>query len=239
MRKKLREGGKMPSENSKRRRGGEHEALLEQLKDERGKRVVFVSHCLLNENVRYLGGAFRRGGVEEVIMAFIQQGIGIYQMPCPEQRAWGGVLKRYILPWYGSKGTLRYAIATRMLGVFLWYTWQVYRRLAMRVVHDIADYVLSGFEVVGIVGIGGSPSCGVRRTLDIKRSLVVAASCPVQKLNREAFNEAAVAACVIDGEGMFEHALRRGLEQRGLLVPFIEHDILAEMRGNLSSVCPA
>jgi hypothetical protein len=60
----------MPGENSKRlrRRGGEHEALLEQLKDERGKRVVFVSHCLLNENVRYLGGTFRRSGVEEVIM---------------------------------------------------------------------------------------------------------------------------------------------------------------------------
>jgi len=231
----------VPGENSKRlrRRGSEHDALLEQLKDERGKRIVFVSHCLLNENVRYLGGAFRRSGVEEVIMAFLQQGIGIYQMPCPEQRAWGGVLKRYILPWYGSKGTLRYAIAKQMLGVFLWYTRHVYRRLAKRVVHDIEDYVLSGFKVVGIVGIGGSPSCGVRRTLDIKRSLVVAASCPVQQLNREAFNEAAVAACVIDGEGMFEHALRRRLERRGLPVPFIEHDIVAEMRGKLSSVSPA
>jgi hypothetical protein len=86
----------------------EHEALLEQLKDERGKRVVFVSHCLLNENVRYLGGAFRRSGVEEVIMNFLRQGVGICQMPCPEQRAWGGVLKRYILPLYGSKGTLLY-----------------------------------------------------------------------------------------------------------------------------------
>ncbi len=66
----------MPSENSKRfrRRARQHEALQEQLKDGRGKRVVFVSHCLLNENVRYLGGALRRGRVEEVIMGFLRQG---------------------------------------------------------------------------------------------------------------------------------------------------------------------
>lgn len=28
------------------------ELLLERLKDERSKRVIFVSHCLLNENTR-------------------------------------------------------------------------------------------------------------------------------------------------------------------------------------------
>ncbi len=123
-----------------------------------------------------------------------------------------------------------------MISVFLWYTRQVYRRLAKRVVRDIEDYILSGFEVVGVVGIGGSPSCGIRRTLDIKRSLIVAASCPVQQLSREMFNEAAIAACVIDGEGMFEQALRRRLARRGLSVPFIEHDLLAEMRGTVSSI---
>ena len=40
------------------------QVLLERLDDERSKKVVFISHCLLNENVRYLGGAFptrRRG----------------------------------------------------------------------------------------------------------------------------------------------------------------------------------
>ncbi len=41
--------------------------LSERLRDERGKRVVFVSHCLLNENTRYLGGAFHSGGVLEIV----------------------------------------------------------------------------------------------------------------------------------------------------------------------------
>jgi len=230
----------MLGDNSRRHRARvrKHEALLERLKDERGKRVVFVSHCLLNQNVRYLGGAFRQGGVDEVIDGYLREGIGIYQMPCPEQRAWGGVLKRYILPWYGSKGTLRYALATPMFSVFLWYTRQVYRRLAIRVVRDIEDYVRSGFEVVGIVGIGGSPSCGVRRTLDLKRSFDVAASCPLQQLNRETFNETVLVGCIIDGEGLFETALRQRLGRRGLSVPFFEHDVVAEMRGSQSSIRP-
>jgi len=63
--------------------------LQERLKDERGKKVVFVSHCLLNENTRYLGGAFRKAGVDEIIMELQRQGIGIVQMKCPEQKAWG------------------------------------------------------------------------------------------------------------------------------------------------------
>jgi hypothetical protein len=40
--------------------------LSERLSDERGKRVVFVSHCLLNENARYPGGAFHSGAVPEI-----------------------------------------------------------------------------------------------------------------------------------------------------------------------------
>ncbi len=203
---------------------------LERLKDERGRRVVFVSHCLLNENVRYLGGAFRPGGVEEVITDYLRQGVGICQMPCPEQRAWGGVLKRYILPWYASKGTWRYPLAASLVGAFLAYTRMVYRRLARQVVRDIEDYVRSGFEVVGILGIGGSPSCGVRRTLDVKRSLRVVASCPAQQLDRKTFNDSAIVACLVDGEGMFEQALRLRLARRGLSVPFLEHDLIAEMR---------
>jgi hypothetical protein len=32
--------------------------LIERLADARSNKVIFVSHCLLDENVRYLGGAF-------------------------------------------------------------------------------------------------------------------------------------------------------------------------------------
>ena len=64
--------------------------LADRLRDERSRRVAFVSHCLLNENTRYLGGAFRAGAVAELIDELVEHGIGICQMPCPEQHAWGG-----------------------------------------------------------------------------------------------------------------------------------------------------
>ena len=63
---------------------------MAKLADERSRRVVFLSHCLLNQNMRYLGGP-----------------------------------------------------------------------LAREVAGGIEDYARSGFEVVGVVGIAGSPSCGV------------------------------------------------------------------------------
>ena len=76
---------------------GRLRGLRLRLQDERSGRVVFVSHCLLNQNTRYLGGAFRPGAVHEVVDPYLQDGTGICQMPCPEQLAWGGVLKRHLL----------------------------------------------------------------------------------------------------------------------------------------------
>jgi uncharacterized protein YbbK (DUF523 family) len=208
-----------------------HLALLERLKDERSKRVIFVSHCLLNENTRYLGGAFRRGSIVELVDSFQQEGLGIYQMRCPEQHAWGGVLKRRLLPFYGSKGTILYRLRHMLLPLFLCYTRWVYRRISKDVVRDIEDYVRSGFEVVGIVGVGGSPSCGVWKKLDLQCSLEAIAGCPVAKCDRRLVNEEAVAACLGDGEGLFIAAIQRQLQRKHLTVRWYEHELLDEIRG--------
>lgn len=205
--------------------------LLEKLEDERSKRVIFVSHCLLNENTRYLGGAFRQGCVDEIVDRFQREGVGLCQMHCPEQRAWGGVLKRYMLPIYGSQGTLLYRLRHVLLPLFLWYTKWIYRRLAKEVVRDIEDYVRSGFEVVGVVGVGGSPSCGVWSSLDLGRSLEVVAGCPLARLNRRVMNEEVVAACLSEGEGLFVAAIQRALRRKRLSSRWYEHDLLNEIRG--------
>ncbi len=207
------------------------EMLLERLEDERSKRVIFVSHCLLNENTRYLGGAFRRGSVDELVDAFQQEGLGIYQMRCPEQLAWGGVLKRRLLPFYGSKGTILYQFGHTLLPLFLWYTRLIYGRITKEVVRDIEDYVRSGFEVVGIVGVGGSPSCGVWSNLDLRCSLEAVAGCPVAQCDRRLVNEEAVAACLREGEGLFIEAIQRQLRRKRIAVKWYEHDLLDEIRG--------
>lgn len=82
--------------------------LSEKLRDERSQKVVFVSHCILNENTRYLGGAFRKGCVDEVVDRLRAMEVGIVQMPCPERECWGGVLKKDIVRAYGSNRSINY-----------------------------------------------------------------------------------------------------------------------------------
>jgi predicted secreted protein len=143
------------------------EVLRRVLSDARSGQVVFVSHCLLNQNVRYLGGATRPGAVDEVVARLRRAGVGIVQMPCPEQYAWGGVDKRYTMPAYGADHTMLRRLRRPATWLFLLYTRLVYRRLAGRVARDIRDYARSGQTVQAVVGVGGSPSCGVRTTLDL------------------------------------------------------------------------
>ena len=51
--------------------------LTEKLKDERSKKILFVSHCILNENTRYLGGAFYPGINSDALAEFHNFNYGI------------------------------------------------------------------------------------------------------------------------------------------------------------------
>ena len=207
-----------------------HRSVIDQLTDSRSKRVVFLSHCLLNENVLYIGGAARPGVVQEVIDRYAGEGVGIYQMPCPEQHAWGGVLKTRMTRLYGARllrwSPGRHAVVT----LTRWWTMSVYRRLARRVAADINDYVDSSFEVVEIVGVGASPSCGVSTTLDLNQAIHNMGGCDRSTLDRSTVNDFVVAGSVVNGRGMFIAALQRQLARRGLKVRFSEHDLLRELR---------
>ncbi len=205
------------------------ELWTRQLQDQRSRRVVFLSHCLLNENTRYLGGACRCGAIREYVDACLDRGLGIVQMPCPEEHAWGGVLKRRLLWFMGCEGRLRYRLRNVLLPLLLWYTRRVYRRMSRQVANQIADYQSSGCTVVGIVGVDGSPSCGVRQTLDLRRSLEwvgrLPATADAQSMN------AIVRASVVEGSGIFLSLLRQEVERRKLGTPFLGHDLIAELDG--------
>jgi predicted secreted protein len=191
---------------------------------------VFVAHCLLNENVRFLGGATRPGAVGEVVDGYLRDGVGIVQLPCPEQHAWGGVLKRWMLALYGRR-LLRWTPVRRVAVVFIRRaTAFQYGRLARRAAREIVDYVASGFDVVGVVGVGASPSCGVATTVDLEAAVAAMAWCDRDSLSPQVVVERVVAANVVDGEGLFAAKLRSRLARHGVVVPFRQHDLLAELR---------
>lgn len=204
--------------------------LRARLRDERSGRVVFLSHCLLNENTRYLGGAFRPGAVDEVVGTYLRDGTGICQLPCPEQRAWGGVLKRRLLFLYGRPLLLP---AVRLLRRPLRaYTKARYGHLARQVARQISDYQRSGFEVVGVVGVDASPTCGVMTTLDLDASLAAVVGCPLAQLDRGYLNDTVVGSSGRPGRGLFIEALSDALARRGRTTPLLTHDLRSETPGS-------
>ena len=164
--------------------------LMKKLKDSRSKKVIFISHCILNINTRYFGGAFRSDSIHEIIELIQKKEIGLIQMSCPEQKAWGGLLKPYMWMGFGIKKTILYYFRFIFLPLFKFYTGLVYNKLANEVVNNIMDYIKSGFHVVGIIGVDGSPSCGILKTLDLKKSFNYFANQTMNDLNRKKFNQA-------------------------------------------------
>jgi predicted secreted protein len=207
--------------------------LSKKLRDERSQKVIFVSHCILNENTRYLGGAFRKGCIDEVVDGLQAMGVGIVQMPCPERECWGGVLKKDIMRAYSSKGTFSYKIYTAFLNLWIWNTKRKYRKLANKVVEEMRDYKNSGFEVMGVVGVDGSPSCGVNKTLDIRTLFAKISEKDVSSLTREETNKL-VAESLTAGKGYFVQDLQNCLKKWKLDMKFYAHSLLEEMKGKES-----
>jgi hypothetical protein len=56
-----------------------------------------------------------------------------------------------------------------LLALFRWRTRRVYRKLARQVASEVADYLASGMDVQAVVGVDGSPSCRVSKTMDHKQ----------------------------------------------------------------------
>jgi predicted secreted protein len=202
--------------------------------DQRGRRVVFLAHCLLNENTRYLGGARSAGPIREVLQPCLDRGIGIVQLPCPEQHAWGGVLKRRLILIYGSKGSLLFRLRALLLPMALWYTRRIYRKLARETAAQIHDYQTSGFRVLGVIGVDGSPICGVRKTLDLKEVTDRLARLDPHEVTTDEMNRL-IMASVITGQGLYIQLLRAELDKLGVSTEMTAHDLIAELDGRPSS----
>jgi hypothetical protein len=113
--------------------------------------------------------------------------------------------------------------------LFLLYTRLAYRRLAGHVVRDIGDYIRSGQTVQAVVGVGGSPSCGVRTTLNLKGVLGTIAGCDPHPAEDGRLQPSHHRRSRATGQGVFIAALRLQLRRRGLDLPFDEHDLIAEI----------
>lgn len=130
--------------------------------DIRSKRVIFVAHCVLNQNSISDGTADYPGTNVDIINALMDAQVGIIQMPCPELCCLGldrgniyGAESPVVVENTRIRKELQKAPASARLAP-----------LVDQVMLQIEEYHKHGFEIIGIVGINRSPSCGVDTTSD-------------------------------------------------------------------------
>ena len=109
-------------------------------------RVAMVAHCLLNQNTKPYMRARFPGIVDPVLDVLREEGYALFQLPCPEVGHAGlsrfsQVIEQYDTPRYRAHC----------------------RDLAVRVVDQIDHYRDYGYSLV-MLGIDGSPSCGITKT---------------------------------------------------------------------------
>lgn len=115
--------------------------------DRRGRRLILLAHCILNQNAVVQPLARAPAALEGVLRGCLDAGVGLLQLPCPETAARGperapDERRGYDAPAYRT----------------------LCRDLAAPLVAQVRAYERAGYTIVGLIGIGHSPSCGLDTT---------------------------------------------------------------------------
>lgn len=149
----------------------------------RSKKVILVSFCILAQGFRAEGIVKKYPAVVKPVLDLLARyDVNIIQMPCPEIR-FEGIRRK-------PAGKTRYDTVE-------------YRRLcrgiAEEVVSFIEDMIDEGYDVLGIMGVENSPSCGVNYVIERRWR--------------------------VKGRGVFMEELEGVLRERELDIPLIGLDI--------------
>ena len=115
----------------------------------RSRKILIVCHCVLNSNAKITPLATVPGVFTDAITPHVDAGCGLFQLPCPE---------------------------TAYLGMSRWgmtreqYDHRSYRTFCQKILESplaqLTAFNQAGYEFVGLVGMDGSPSCGVNLTCE-------------------------------------------------------------------------
>jgi len=128
--------------------------------DVRSKKVIFIAHCLLNQNSISDGTAVYPAGVKEIINLLVNSEIGIIQLPCPELLCLGldrGNINGALEAVVKENSRIRKMLENENCNSKI-------ESLSNQVVLQILEYKKNNFDIKGIIGLNRSPSCGVETT---------------------------------------------------------------------------
>lgn len=164
--------------------------------------IIFVSHCVLNTASKVvMYNEAEMAAEEELRRKFVSRavsgGVQLIQLPCPEfilygSRRWGHVSNQFDTPFFRSQC----------------------RKLLEDYILQIREYLSNDrFRVLGIVGIDGSPSCGVDYTCY--------GNWGGNLSDRNDLNECIATARLGAGKGVLMDEFSGLLHERGIDVPMV------------------
>jgi len=118
--------------------------------DKRSGKIAIIAHCLLNQNSRAQGLVKKPTTVKEVLDFLTQKRIDIIQMPCPEITYAGVLREPRTKDEYDTDLFRKHC-----------------RKIAREILQQIKEYHVHGIKTLFILGVEGSPSCGVNEVSGI------------------------------------------------------------------------
>jgi len=158
---------------------------------DRSREIVVLAHCHLNVNTKVHGLASYPGARTDALLPLIEAGAGIVQLPCPEatylgMKRWGMTVEQYDTPAYRRHC----------------------REILAPVIDTLAALAADGCVIRNVLGVDGSPSCGVAETCsgycggEIEQ--IVDGDAPAQRAVRK------------PGRGVFMEELEEALRSAGI-----------------------
>lgn len=111
------------------------------------KKIAIISHCIINQNSVVKGEYKDMNIFFPFIKKLFEENIGILQLPCPETEYYGLRRWGHVKEQFDNCGYRKYL-----------------EKIINSFVDIIKEYINNEYEIVGIYGIAGSPSCGVNLT---------------------------------------------------------------------------
>lgn len=126
------------------------------MKENEKQKILIVSHCFLNDaaklrNQEENAQAEERLSKRVFLKKMLTDGVELIQLPCPEfllygSNRWGHAASQFDTPYFRKEA----------------------RAMLTPIILQLQEYAKypNRFEILGILGIDGSPSCGVNYTYD-------------------------------------------------------------------------
>ena len=166
----------------------------------RTKKIVIVSHCILNVNSKVEGLCEFGNTSTSLIKYLISNNYGIIQLPCPEItlygiKRWGHVKEQFDTPYYRKHC----------------------RNIFEPILEQIEDYINNNYTINALIAINGSPSCGYNLTCS-------SSAWGGEFLNKENTEEKVNDLNLIDKPGIFIEEIYTMLTNKNIKIDIIPID---------------